>query len=295
MQTALDSGTTTFCHCWMLTRTDGLVLGFTDHDTNITFTPVSTPVTFEALTGLTATNVAQTTGFNVDNLDVVGALVSSKITEFDIISGFYDNAQIVVYRVDWSNTASNTILISGSIGEVSRGRQYFKAEIRSLMHYLNQPTGRLYRKTCDADLGDTRCTVNLAPLTVTATVGSVISNRMFRSSTASLYTGSIIQGWFNNGQLTWTSGANNGRKIEIKQHAIETSTHLFDMWEVMPYSIAVGDTFSIKPGCDKAIETCNIKFANVANFRGFPRMPGNDAIARYVNSGDRNDGTSLYT
>ena len=32
LQTKLDSGVTTLCRCWNLTRRDGVVLGFTDHD-----------------------------------------------------------------------------------------------------------------------------------------------------------------------------------------------------------------------------------------------------------------------
>jgi hypothetical protein len=34
------------------------------------------------------------------------------------------------------------------------------------------------------------------------------------------------------------------------------------------------------------------RFNNVANFRGFPFIPGNDAVVAYPNTGDRNDGKS---
>jgi hypothetical protein len=36
----------------------------------------------------------------------------------------------------------------------------------------------------------------------------------------------------------------------------------------MPNDITVGDTFTIRPGCDKAEVTCRETFANFANFRG---------------------------
>lgn len=293
MQTALDSGATTMCHCWLLTRPDGVKMGFTDHDNDLTFGTPS--ITYEALAGFGASSIAQSTGFNVDNLDAVGALQSNKITEDAISAGLYDNAEVEVYRVDWSDPNNRMTLLKGNTGEVIRGRQFFKTEVRSLMHHLNQPQGRLYRRYCDANLGDTRCGVNLGPLTKTASVITVLSKRMFRSNSSALDEAPVVQGWFTNGLLTWTSGANNGRTIEVKYHSKETSGHLFDLWEPMPLNLAPGDSFTIRPGCDKAIETCAVKFSNVTRFRGFPRMPGNDAISRYVNSDDRNDGSSLFS
>ncbi len=37
LQTHLESGTTTLAWCWRLTRNDGAVFGFTDHDRPLTF------------------------------------------------------------------------------------------------------------------------------------------------------------------------------------------------------------------------------------------------------------------
>ena len=50
----------------------------------------------------------------------------------------------------------------------------------------------------------------------------------------------------------------------------------------MPYVIAVGDTFTIYAGCLKRYEEdCGpAKFDNQVNFRGFPFLPGNDAMLR---------------
>ena len=39
-----------------------------------------------------------------------------------------------------------------------------------------------------------------------------------------------------------------------------------------------GDAFTITAGCDKQFATCQAKFANAVNFRGFPHMPGNDYV-----------------
>ena len=46
----------------------------------------------------------------------------------------------------------------------------------------------------------------------------------------------------------------------------------------MPYGMAVGDGYALTKGCDKTIATCAGRFANVANFRGEPQVPGLDRM-----------------
>ena len=47
-------------------------------------------------------------------------------------------------------------------------------------------------------------------------------------------------------------------------------------------------------GCDKRIETCGARFANTANFRGFPHIPGQDAVLRYATK-DGGHGVGTWT
>ena len=70
LEAHLESGLTTVCRCWSVTRRDGARLGFTDHDL---------PVEFDGLvhaadTAMTAAALQQTTGLSVDNSEAVGAL-----------------------------------------------------------------------------------------------------------------------------------------------------------------------------------------------------------------------------
>jgi uncharacterized phage protein (TIGR02218 family) len=58
-------------------------------------------------------------------------------------------------------------------------------------------------------------------------------------------------------------------------------------------AIAKGDGFTIRAGCDKRIATCGAKFANTANFRGFPHIPGQDTILRYATKDGGHDGGVL--
>jgi len=48
-------------------------------------------------------------------------------------------------------------------------------------------------------------------------------------------------------------------------------------------------------GCDRQLATCRDRFGNVANFRGFPHIPGSDFVLKYPRSGDRRDGGALFS
>ncbi|MCB1485390.1 MAG: DUF2163 domain-containing protein, partial [Hyphomicrobiaceae bacterium] len=153
LQAHLDSGTTTLCWCWRLTRKDGTVQGFTDHDRALSFDST----TFEASSGFTASEITDALGLSVDNLEVTGALSSASLSEEDLAAGRYDDARVEIFRVNWQNPDERVVMRTGSLGEVRRADNSFTAEVRGLAHYLQQPKGRLFQYTCDADLGDARC------------------------------------------------------------------------------------------------------------------------------------------
>ena len=85
---------------------------------------------------------------------------------------------------------------------------------------------------------------------------------------------SFDAGWFTGGILSWVSGANSGTIARVLRHGggqieLAVTTRL---------ATEVGDAFLLSAGCDKSFATCGAKFANRINFRGFPHMPGADAI-----------------
>ena len=85
-----------------------------------------------------------------------------------------------------------------------------------------------------------------------------------------------VDGWFAGGVLTWETGANAGRSIEVKSWT--QATGQIELFLPMGYAIESGDAFRIHPGCDKRLDTCIDRFANVLNFRGEPYVPGQDAL-----------------
>jgi uncharacterized phage protein (TIGR02218 family) len=209
---------------------------------------------------------------SVDAQDAQGVLSSDRITETDILDGRWDNAAVEVWRVNWADTSQRVLLRRGAIGQIRRGRVAFVAEVRSLTHVLGQTVGRTFQASCDAALGDARCGVNLeAPaFRGSGAVIEVLRDRTFAASGL----GAFAAGWFAFGLVEWTSGANAGRRVEVLSHDFADRVALLTLLEAPMRPIAATDAFIIRAGCDKRIATCSAKFANVANFRGFPHIPG---------------------
>ena len=269
----LASGATTLCWCWRLTRRDGARLGFTDHDRPLAFDGT----TFEAASGFTASEIKDTIGLSVDNLEVTSAISSNALVEADLAAGTYDDAAVEIFRVNWSDPNQRVLMRSGSLGEVRRSGIAFSAEVRGLAHYLQQPKGRLYQYTCDADLGDARCTIDRTDPAFLGygAVQSVASARQFTATGLSAYAAA----WFTRGLLTFTSGAANGQQVEIKAHNVAASGDVtIELWSPARLPLVADQTFTVTAGCDKHLTTCTAKFANAVNFCGFPHMPGNDFL-----------------
>jgi uncharacterized phage protein (TIGR02218 family) len=287
LQSHLDDGTTTLSWCWRITRSDGVALGFTDHDRALAFDGTD----FEPESGFAASEIRAGSDLSVDAQDATGVLTSDRITETDILDGRWDNAAVELWRVNWADTSQRVLLRRGAVGQIRRGRMAFVAEVRSLAHVLGQTVGRTFQAGCDARLGDARCGIDLenAIYKGTGAVTDLLRDRAFMASGLA----GFDAGWFTSGTLTWTSGANAGRITEVLAHGLDGSIASLILLEAPMRAIAEGDGFIARAGCDKRIATCGAKFANVANFRGFPNIPGQDAVLRYASQDGGHEGNVL--
>lgn len=266
LQSHISGIVTTLCTCWKITRKDGEIMGFTDLDKDITVDSVI----YKAESGFNATAVQSKSDLSVDNMDIEGLITSADITEADILNGLYDYAEVEIFLVNYESIADGVIYVKrGKIGEIKVKRSNFIAELRGLSQHLQQNIGRVYTASCDAILGDSRCGVNMASFTFTASISSVVSQQII---TATALTQS--SGYFTGGEITFTSGLNNGLKMEVKEFSATKITLALPM----PLSLSFGDSFTIKTGCDKSSPTCKSKFNNLINFRGFPSIAGMDKI-----------------
>ena len=286
LQAHLDTGTTTLAWCWRIRRADGLTLGFTDHDRTLAFDGTA----FEPEAGFTASEIRAGSDLSVDAQEAEGVLSSDRISETDILDGRWDGAEVEVWRVNWADPAQRVLMRRGSLGEIRRGRVAFVAEVRSLAHVLDQSVGRTFQAFCDARLGDARCRVDLDRSEFRGT-GTVTEARRDRAFTATGLDG-FATGWFVHGALEWATGANAGRRAEVAGHSAGAEV-ILTLAAAPLRGIAPGDAFTVTAGCDKQLGTCAAKFANVPNFRGFPHIPGQDAVLRYATTDGGHDGRVL--
>lgn len=271
LQAHLNSGATTLAVCWRITRVDGVVLGFTNHQTDL----VISGVTYQSAGGGLKTAVTWSAGMAIDNLEIQALIDAAGVTDVDIESGRYDYAAIDVFLVNYVDTTQGIIdLIGRQIGEVRRERGTYRAEVRGRTQFYRRTFGKLYSASCRAALGDALCQVVLANFTVVGTVTGVTDDRTFADSTQV-----AADGWFDLGVLTWTSGLNAGRLTSVKQYLVGA----FALSVPMPNAIQINDAYSVYAGCNKLIATCIGKFINVVNFQGEPFVPGFDAIAKRTN------------
>ncbi len=283
----LASGATTVCRAWAVTRRDGVVLGFTDHDRDLAFEGI----TFRAASGLTASAVQQGTGLAVDNTEALGALSDAGLTEADILAGRYDGAEVRLWQVNWADFGQREMLFRGSVGEITRAGGAFRAELRGLTEMLNQPRGRVFQRDCSAVLGDGQCRVDtgLPAFSVTATVESVERDCVFR------FSGAVDHAprWFEYGRLTMLTGAAAGLGGMVKNDRQGPELRIVELWQSLGAAVNAGDQCRLEAGCDKTMGACHGKFNNVMNFRGFPHIPGEDWMVAFPANGKRNDGGSL--
>ncbi|PYF13223.1 putative phage protein (TIGR02218 family) [Rhodobacter viridis] len=285
----LAQGVTTVARAWALARSDGRVLGFTDHDRALAFAGIG----FEPGSGMTAKALMQGTGLSVDNTESYGALSSEAITEADILAGRYDGAEVRVWLVNWAEPSARVLTFRGRLGEVSRGAGGFTAELRGLTEALGLERGRIYHPRCAAVLGDGKCRFDLTKdgYALEAALGDVDEAVVLRIAEGA----GFEDRWFEKGRLVVLGGAAAGLIGVVKNDRLQADgSRLIELWQRLGADPVAGDLVRIEPGCDKRAETCRLKFDNFLNFRGFPHIPGEDWLVSYPVQSGTNDGGSLF-
>lgn len=266
----VESGSTMLCRCWAITRKDGVVYGFTDHDMNLAFESI----TFKADSGLSALALQQSTGLSIDNTEAIGALSDAAVREEDIDAGRFDGADVRAWLVNWSDVSVRWLQFRGSIGELRRSGGMFHAELRGLTEALNRPLGRIYQKPCTAVLGDSACGFDLARsgYSEQRPVEEIENRRVFSWQGMS----NFEPGWFARGRLLVESGTAKDLWGLIKHDRFEDGARVIELWEPLRAEIRAGDVVRLDAGCDKRMETCRLKFNNFLNYQGFPDIPSED-------------------
>jgi uncharacterized phage protein (TIGR02218 family) len=255
-----------------LSLKDGSVLGYTDHDTPLTVDAV----TYEPAAGLSKLKMYVTNSAEVSSQEIASSWLDAP--EEDLLAGKYDNATIEVQWAYWEDVSLGSFpVFIGRLGSIEWTEDGFKASIENYLKDLARNLGTVVTGPCRHALFDNfstgkvgACTLSPASFTFTGAVTYVLTDKLkFKIDN------SQADGYFTNGLITWTSGANNGLSYEIKIHEVNADANIGNSFELFLPAIAsiqVGDTYSVTAGCDKTFSTCKNKFSNGINFGGFPHI-----------------------
>jgi uncharacterized phage protein (TIGR02218 family) len=264
----IDSELATIALCWRIERRDGIALGYTSHDRDLSIGGL----VYRAAPGMLPSAIALSDDFEGAGLDVRGALSGEAIRAADLAAGRWDGASLCVFMADWDDPEAAPVeIVRGELGDVSVRGEAFEAELRGLAAALDRPVVEQTSPECRARLGDKRCRVDLAPLTHVARIASVLSETEIEI--APIPAGAQP----GNGTMRWITGRNSGLGAELAGFAASRLT----LRDVPHFPPAPGDLIEIVEGCDKSIATCSGRFGNALNFRGEPDLPGMDLLTRY--------------
>ena len=269
LATHIATRNTTLATALRITRQDGEVFAFTTHDID----DVVGGVIYRAKPGLAASDIVIAANAAVGNLQLTTLHDGTVFTTADVLGGRWRNAAFTIFRYNWASIGDGIdTLLSGTLGEFTLLRNSVTAELRDFRQYLQQAVGDASSITCRARLGDVRCTKGLTAFTYTGAITGVTNGQTFADSGRT-----EAAQWFNEGEITFTSGDNNGLSAKIKTFAGGVFTLAIPL--ILP--VLVGDTYRAVAGCMKRIdEDCHAKYDNVVNFVGEPHRKGmNDLTA----------------
>lgn len=199
------------------------------------------------------------------------------VTFADVIkNGYFDGAELNLYRAympTYGNTAAGTVLLfAGRIGAVRGTRSCYQINVVSHLELLDQNMPRnLCQGNCVNTLYDEACGLNKNSWDDVGTItdGSTNTNLYFWGVDDEL-----PSNWFDLGFIYFLTGPNNGLARTIKSFTQGTPAFA-NLVSPFPYTPELYDVFRIYAGCDKTQLTCQNKFENLENFRGFPYVPEN--------------------
>jgi uncharacterized phage protein (TIGR02218 family) len=269
----------TYCQGWVITTKDNVTQGFTNHDRSITIngTICSPDLGFSSTSAQRAAELG-TTSTELQS-------VFAQITEIDLLTGIYDNAELVVYIYDWSESSIVTTHFRGSLGAYSigylpgRAKQY-QIEVQSISEKLNVSVVAQTSSECRhrfLSQGYGRCnkagtpnnTSDANAVQITASVGSVIDLKTLVISSPA------TNNWigFQYGTLTFLTGLLKDTSVNIIETASDTVVLLYEL----PLLPTVGDQVLLTRSCNKSLAACE-GYDNVSNYGGFPSLPGIDNL-----------------
>jgi len=135
-----------------------VVLGFTDHDRDLTVEGVAC----KAASGWTLGAAETEAGFAPGQATAVGGFDDAALSDADLAAGLYDGARVDCRVVDWTAPSLSTRLWSAGVTAAKAEGEGFTLELAGPLAALDRVAGRTFGRSCDAAFGDARCGVDAA-------------------------------------------------------------------------------------------------------------------------------------
>jgi uncharacterized phage protein (TIGR02218 family) len=159
-----------------------------------------------------------------------------------------------------------------SVPSQEASRVTFKCSDYSYLMQAAWPR-RVFYAGCPFTVFDSNCDLDKASFAVTKTALSGSSGTVIQTSAMGAIGNDSLP--YTKGYIVPNSGEAQGFSIGLVQQI--DSTHI----QLMPFDIpiAVGDTFTMFPGCNGTTDACGNKFSNLVHFGGQPYIPAQDRWA----------------
>ena len=255
----------------------GLMLCYTNVDVTFSYTPTASNLPRQFDPGRRPQIQGFSVGLEVDQQQItIAALATDTVTGGApflqaLRDGAFDGCEIERMRVFFSDRIGGTAIGAVTLfkGRLGDGRSDRPAPVRKLtvnsdlvLLDIDMPRN-IYQPTCLHTLYDSGCTL-IKNAFRQQRHGRAPARRL-RSSI-----GPAPTRIFSRDSITFTSGVNVGVTANVDAVVAGTSLTLGYPLQSTP---AAGDTFTVYYGCDHTPGTCQSKFGNLANFRGFPYVP----------------------
>jgi uncharacterized phage protein (TIGR02218 family) len=273
--------------CIRLTRTDGYVLQFTDHDRPIEITGQGV---FQPANIIEADAERRDGGLRVSQQRVRGVVDGNTVVVPDLLGNLYRGAKARIWTVDWVRPWLIHYKARKVIRQISYDGSQWIALLEGPMANLDRTVGGrfggLYNVTCPYNLGDAAtCKKDIsADVKAGVTVSAVSADGLTVTMSAASWAATTAQqadNYYRDGELEWTTGNNAGAISPILRYQGDDGSggRVVELLIGTAYDVEVGDTATARPGCDGLLSTCESKFNNLVNFGGSPYEPGANTIA----------------
>jgi len=253
-------------HCLKIVPLWGATIYLTEHVRDL----VIGANTYKTDSGYEFTGLSAEAKMSPGVIDLNGIANVAGIGYDQIVSGVFDNARVYAFATTWNNPIIDEEPLGVAfMGKTNQKDNRYTIELMMMIDVFNQSVGESYLPTCHKKFGGQKyagCKVALGPVTVTGTITSVTSNSVFRDSART-----EASDYFGEGTIAFTTGANAGLKPE--EISIYAADGTITTHEAFHYPVAIGDAYTLIPGCRKRQADCRDKWSNIVNFGGYSFIP----------------------